>query len=198
MKSINAIATVVLIVVFAIAGLGGGYFLGAAAHTTTLTTTTTNTSAITNYFGQAANSTYGEGWYYVMRTNLVSLLNQNNGSVFVLDVRLAPDYQAGHIASAVNVPFPNMTAALAAGEIPANKIIVVVCYVGESAGSTMTVLRLLGYNAYDLEGGMAAWNNATRLAPSYPVAVGENYPMVNGTAPGTWTTFTPTAAGNSI
>lgn len=203
MKSSTTIAVIVVMVVLLVAGLGAGYVVGgsgAASKTTTVTstTTTTNTNSLTNYFSQAAASTYGEGWYYVMRTNLVSMLDQDNGSVYLLDVRMAADYQNGHIPGAVNVPFPNMTAALQAGQIPQNKIIVVICYVGESAGSTMTVLRLLGYNAYDLEGGMAAWNNATRLAPSYPIAVGENYPMVSGTAPGTWTNFTPTAAGDVI
>jgi rhodanese-related sulfurtransferase len=203
MKTITAISVVVLLVVFAAVGVGAGYVYGgsgASSHTTTVTSTTTatNTNDLTNYFSQAAASTYGEGWYFVMRTNLVSMLDQDNGSVYVLDVRMAADYANGHVPGAVNVPFPNMTAALLAGQIPQNKIIVVICYVGESAGSTMTVLRLLGYNAYDLEGGMAAWNNATRLAPSYPIAVGENYPMVTGTAPGTWTNFTPTAAGDVI
>ena len=109
---------------------------------------------------------------------------------------MAPVYDAGHIASAVNIPSPNMSQALAAGQIPTNKIIVVICYVGESAAQTQAVLRVLGYNAWDLEGGMAAWNNATRAVASWPSAIGENYPMVNGTASGTWTTWTPTAAGN--
>jgi rhodanese-related sulfurtransferase len=210
MKTLIAI---VFVVIFLVVGIGAGYVLGgsgAAMKTTTMTsssvitstqvstmtTSTLNTQALDNYFATAAASTYSEGWYFITRPDVVGLLNNNNGSIYVLDVRLAPDYQNGHIPGAVNVPFPNMTAALTAGQIPQGKIIIVICYVGESAANTVTILRLLGYTAYDLEGGMAAWNNATRLAPWYPVTLGENYPIVTGAAPGTWTTFTPTTAGD--
>ncbi len=80
-------------------------------------------------------------------------------SYFILDIREATDYRAGHIKGAVNTSLGNiLTAADNAGDKP----ILVVCYTGQSAGHAVVALRLSGYpDAKVLKWGMSGWNNAT-------------------------------------
>ena len=90
----------------------------------------------------------------------------------------------------INIPFPNITAAISAGKIPMNKIIITICYTGNSAGVTAGLLVGLGFKAFDLWGGMANWNNATKYSYDYAIV---NYPIVTGSAVGTWTVWNPPA-----
>jgi rhodanese-related sulfurtransferase len=212
-KSKKGLATalaVVLVIVFLVVGLGGGYLIG-SGKTTTNTTTSTATSVSTvvstavstvvstatvaptnpdlgvNFWANSFNWNYS--WGGVTREQVVGLLNAKNSSIFILDNREPADYANAHIPSAINIPFQNISAAIAAGEIPKNDIIITVCYVGDSAGVTAGALRGLGYNAFDLWAGAAGWNNASAYyGPDYAMfAVGVNYPIATGSAPGTWT-----------
>lgn len=156
------------------------------------TQTVTTTPDLSTYFAQAYTASYPE--YNIPRATLVSLLNSGNTSLYLIDVRQATGndaYSLGHIAGAINIPFQNMTAALQSNSIPKNKMIVTICYTGMQSVETMAILRVMGYNAYALSLGMSGWSNLTRSSSSAEIAVGENYPIVTGTAPGTWTVFNP-------
>jgi rhodanese-related sulfurtransferase len=165
----------------------------ATTETTTVTSTKTNLSNLVNYWTDAYASPTWQ-YFQLSRTQLVPLLNAGNSSIYIIDVRQfngTAGYVTGHIAGAHNIPFQNMSAAVAVGLIPQNKIIIDVCYTGQTGAMTTAILRVLGYNAYNLSGGMAAWNNATRVGAASPIAVSENYPIVTGTSPGVWTLFNP-------
>jgi rhodanese-related sulfurtransferase len=155
-----------------------------------------HTGNLVNYWKEAVASTPWKG-FQLSPSQLVAELNAGNNSIYIIDVRQTTDiasraaYVTGHIPGAINIPFQDMSAAVARGSIPKDKTIITVCYSGQSAAQTMTVLRLLGYNSYNLHGGMAGWNNATRPSDASPIATGENYPIVTGTKPGDWTTFKP-------
>ena len=117
-----------------------------------------------------------------------------NLKIFLLDVRQptgSASYTVGHIAGAINIPYQNVTAAIAAGAIPKNKIIVTICYTGMTGAQVMTVLRLLGYTSFNLTNGMSGWNNSTRVGPTAASPGTENFPIVSGMAPGSWTVFNP-------
>jgi len=165
--------------------------------TSTLTTTLTNsTNNIAYYWINASGSTLFNGDFQISRASLVSLLNAGNNSIYIIDVRQASGtagYNTGHIPGAINIPFQNMTAAVTSSLLPRDKILVDVCYTGQTGAMTTTVLRLLGYNAFNLSGGMSGWNNSTRISAAAPIAVGLNYPIVGGPYPGTWTYFNTTA-----
>jgi rhodanese-related sulfurtransferase len=84
---------------------------------------------------------------------------QNAGeNVFVLDVREAEEFKAGHIEGAVNVPI--RTLAQDGKNLPKDKAapIAVVCKSGIRAAYGTMTLKLMGYtNVKDLQGGMLAW-----------------------------------------
>ncbi|MBN2790288.1 MAG: hypothetical protein JXR69_08870 [Candidatus Delongbacteria bacterium] len=75
---------------------------------------------------------------------------------YIMDIRSASAYAAGHIPSAVNVPFTDVvTAAANAGD----KTIAVVCYSGQSACHAVVALRLSGYSdAFSIMWGMSGWH----------------------------------------
>jgi rhodanese-related sulfurtransferase len=155
-----------------------------------------NMDNLVNYWKEAVASTPWGG-FKLSPSQLVAELNAGNSSIYIIDVRQATDiagragYLTAHIPTAINIPFQDMSAAVAKGSIPKNKTIITVCYSGQSAAMTTTVLRLLGYNSYNLDGGMAAWNNVTRPSTASPIATGENFPIVTDKKPGVWTIFNP-------
>jgi rhodanese-related sulfurtransferase/predicted small lipoprotein YifL len=99
------------------------------------------------------------GNFQIADTDAQALIDA--GSVTVLDVRKAEDYAAGHIKGAVNIPFGK---GMDFSDVPTDKQVIVTCYTGQTAGQTVAVLRMLGYNAVSLKGGMTnGW-----LADSLP------------------------------
>ena len=75
--------------------------------------------------------------------------------VFVLDIRSADDYAAGHLQGAVNAPWGGTAIAEAVSKIPADKEVFVYCYSGQTAGQAVMTLNLAGLNARSVAYG---WN----------------------------------------
>lgn len=74
---------------------------------------------------------------------------------YVIDLRSAADFAAGHVNGAVNVAFTNILTEAA----KATKPILVVCYTGQTATYASTLLRMYGYpDATALKWGMSGWN----------------------------------------
>jgi len=90
-----------------------------------------------------------------------AVVNEADGTVperYVIDIRSAADFAAGHIIGAVNSTLADI---VATAENAGGKQILVVCYTGQTAGHAVVALRLSGYaNAQVLKWGMAGWNNA--------------------------------------
>ncbi len=87
----------------------------------------------------------------------VQLVNNEEG-VF-LDIRDGGDYARGHITDALHIPAA--TLAKRAGELEKfrEKPVVVVCKMGQSAGSATKTLRAQGFSrAQKLSGGMMEWD----------------------------------------
>lgn len=109
-------------------------------------------------------------------------------SYYVMDIRSATDFAAGHIAGAVNTSL----ASIVADAADADKPILVVCYTGQTAGHAVVALRLSGYDdAKVLKFGMSGWHsdNDSWSAKTGDIAIG-NDNWVN-TASTATTTFNP-------
>jgi rhodanese-related sulfurtransferase len=75
---------------------------------------------------------------------------------YVIDIREAQHFAAGHIQDAHNTPLANI---LAEAEKAGDKRILVVCYTGQTACFATSLLRLYGYHdAQALKWGMSGWN----------------------------------------
>ncbi|PAB60035.1 rhodanese-like domain-containing protein [Anaeromicrobium sediminis] len=91
--------------------------------------------------------------YKVSEKSLKELIDNKDESIYVLSVRSAEDFGKMKIATANNIPWgAGMEKEFA--NLPKDKTIVVYCYTGQTAGQTVAGLRLLGYDAVSLNGGM--------------------------------------------
>ncbi len=86
----------------------------------------------------------------------VRLINQG---ARVIDIRDQEQYETGHIVDAINIPASEL-AAHVDKKLKKAKSIVVVCDNGMRSGQAVATLRKSGHdNAFNLQGGLAAWRN---------------------------------------
>ncbi len=101
-----------------------------------------------------------DGWITtaeVLYTNMEDGDDAND--FYVIDIRSAEDFTAGHIAGAVNTTLGGILATAGGAD---DHPIIVACYTGQTAGHAVTALRLSGYpTAKVLKWGMSSWNEAT-------------------------------------
>ncbi|WP_019849195.1 rhodanese-like domain-containing protein [Desulfitobacterium sp. PCE1] len=123
-------------------------------------------AAIADYFSKMAElkgTTYAN--YKISEDDAKKALDTKDPSVMFLSVRKAEDFAKGHIEGAVNIPFAKgMQTSFE--QLPKDKKVIVYCYTGQTAGQTVAILRLMGYDAVSLNSGMgmpstagAGWAN---------------------------------------
>ncbi len=90
-----------------------------------------------------------------------------DGSIFLLDVRSAADHKAGHIEGVgMNIPF-GLDMQESFSKLPKGKKIAVQCYSGQTASQTVAILRMLGYDAWNMSGGTGAEGGSGWLGAGY-------------------------------
>ncbi|MGH1359648.1 MAG: rhodanese-like domain-containing protein [Burkholderiaceae bacterium] len=83
----------------------------------------------------------------------------NDRDPVVVDVRPAADYETGHLINAKNIPLDDLETR--AGEIPANRPVLLTCATGMSSGKAASKLRSAGREeAFSLAGGLNGWTGA--------------------------------------
>lgn len=122
------------------------------------------------YSGLAAVSSTKYKNYKISEADLKAMVDAKDAGMYILSVRSAADYAAGHIEGAKNIPFAKGMAS-SFGTLPKDKTIVVYCYTGQTAGQVVAGLRLMGYDAVSLNGGMGNAGNAPQgwANAGYPV-----------------------------
>ena len=79
-------------------------------------------------------------------------------ALYVLDVREAAEFNAGHIQGATLIPLGELKARL--NKLPQDREIICVCASGSRSSAATRQLIGAGYNAVNLSGGMGAWQRA--------------------------------------
>lgn len=74
---------------------------------------------------------------------------------FLLDVREAAEWDAGHAPQAVWIPMGELEGRV--GELPEGGRIVTICRSGSRSHAVTRALLEAGYDAVNLDGGMRAW-----------------------------------------
>ncbi|HKL42937.1 MAG TPA: rhodanese-like domain-containing protein, partial [Clostridia bacterium] len=96
--------------------------------------------------------------YKISEDNLKEMVD-NKEDFYLLSIRQEEAYNEGHIEGAELIPWgKGMQESF--DTLPMDKTIVVYCYSGQTAGQTVAGLRLLGYDAVSLNGGMGVGANA--------------------------------------
>ena len=92
----------------------------------------------------------------------------NGNEVVVVDVRDSTEFRSGHVVGAVNIPHASIVERLAELTRYRDKPVVVMCKMGQHAGSAGIQLRKAGFtNVTKLRGGVSEWR-------------GQNLPLVKG------------------
>lgn len=107
--------------------------------------------AVKAYFKEGEN-------YIISAEELNGLIEENPDAITVLSIRSPEDYAAGHIPTAINIPFKQVGANI--DQIPMNRPVYVYCYTGQTAGITVAPMRIMGYNAISMSRGTAGWEEA--------------------------------------
>lgn len=81
----------------------------------------------------------------------------NSDEAVVLDVRQLKDFSAGHIVDSIHIPLDKVKERIAELEKYKDKLIVVVCASGITAGSACTDLQKAGFSTARLQGGIGGW-----------------------------------------
>ena len=89
------------------------------------------------------------------------LLAADKNNLVIIDVRTSEEFQQGHVANAINVPFSEIVDNPAVLTSSKGKAIVLYCRSGYRAGKAAEVLHKDGYqNLSHLEGDLQAWLKA--------------------------------------
>ena len=136
---------------------------------------------------EAAAAAYYPGGFKALKASDV-YANLNDGDKtndpVIIDVRSAEHYAAGHIPGAVNMDAKKMFATAELAKLPKGKQIVSYCYSGQTASQVTAALRMLGYDAYNMQFGMPSWAIVDAAStPVWDVSKSGNYPLVLGPLP---------------
>jgi len=92
-----------------------------------------------------------------VNSNVVASADQ-----YIIDIRDADTYAAGHIEGAVNVPAGNVLAHYEENNLETYETVVLVCFSGQSAAWVNGLMHTMGYtNCKDMKWGMSSWNATT-------------------------------------
>jgi rhodanese-related sulfurtransferase len=75
----------------------------------------------------------------------------------VVDVRSKGEFDSGHIPNSINISIDEIRERI--NEVPKEKILVT-CQVGQRGHAATRLLREMGYNAINLDGGYMTWSNS--------------------------------------
>ncbi|MGV8905618.1 MAG: rhodanese-like domain-containing protein [Acetobacterium sp.] len=104
--------------------------------------------AVSNYF-----SNMPEDIYKIDQVAFVDKVKAGE-TMTILDIRSADDYAKGHIKGAISMPWgPTLGDSLT--KIPIDKPVMVYCVTGQTAGQTVDILNVAGFNAKSVNLG---WN----------------------------------------
>lgn len=81
----------------------------------------------------------------------------NSDQAFVVDIRDAKEFSAGHIAGAINIPAANVKSRVSELEAKKDKLIVLVDKMGQHSGAVGRDLTRQEFNINRLSGGMSEW-----------------------------------------
>jgi rhodanese-related sulfurtransferase len=117
-------------------------------------------TALDSTVAGAAAAYFSNGTKNIPANALFENLNDGDASndPYIIDVRAAEVYAAGHIPGAVNISAKELFTAANLAAIPSDQPVVVGCYTGQTASQVTSALNMLGYDASNLKFGFASWS----------------------------------------
>ncbi len=111
----------------------------------------------------------------IMAASEVKTLNTTN-QVYIIDIRSAADFAAGHIANAHNVALADILTHIEGVDLTSYTKVAIVCYTGQTAGFAASLLRIMGYDkVFSMKWGMCAWHTDFASRWNNTIAAGNAY-----------------------
>jgi len=165
---------------FLIAPLAAALLLGAGA-----------ASALTEselQIVQKAAAEYASGLpaannYDVTAEEVAARIKSGKEDFVIVDVRVPKDkkYDQGHVPGAMFIPLSEIPKPESLAKLPKSKDIIVYCDTGQQQSKAVTVLRMMGYNAFAMRWGYMSWSPAppTQLTlDAIGGSITKGYPVV--------------------
>ena len=114
-------------------------------------------AAIKGHFEGLADVSEGTYKNYMISPENANELIGDDSIVF-LSIRSGDDFAEGHIEGAINIPWGNEMHK-DFDVLAMDKTIIVYCYSGQTAAQTVAAMRMMGYDAVSLTGGMGVEAN---------------------------------------
>lgn len=97
--------------------------------------------------------------------NAAQLSTLDTDRVTLLDLRSREEFELKSIAGSVNVPFNEISTGLS--KLPKDKPVYVLCRTGDLSCEVVEILEDRGYDAYNIDGGYAAYvvDAALKISP---------------------------------
>lgn len=121
-------------------------------------------------------------FWQVSADEVLAMVNAKKTDFVVVDVRPNPaEFSEGHIPGAIQISTQNMFKPESLKKLPKNKKVILVCVTGQIQNLPVVGLRALGYDAYTMAFGYAAWSKGYRggikMQEAIQGAAGKNYPI---------------------
>ena len=119
--------------------------------------------------------------YHVTADELLKKIQSGSNDYVIVDVRESVDkYKAGHIPGSVYINFKEIAKKENLAKLSKDKDIILYCNTGSEENKALAVLRMLGYKAYGLKFGYAAWKKekpSDMILSALKNADQSNYPV---------------------
>lgn len=120
--------------------------------------------------------------YHILAEDVFKRIQSGEKDFVIVDARLPKDkkYDQGHLPGAIHIGFKDIAKPENLAKLPKDKDIIVHCDTGHDQNKALTVLRMLGYRAYDLKWGYMSWKTAIPTGMTLKAIGGSilnNYPI---------------------
>jgi rhodanese-related sulfurtransferase len=145
---------------FVIAPVVAALYLGASAAYATLSETELLT--VQKAANEYAASLVANNNYDVTAEDVAKRISEGKNDFVIVDVRVPRDkkYDQGHVPGAMFIALSDVPKPESLAKLPKDKDIIVYCDTGQQQSKAITVLRMMGYNAYGMRWGYMSWKPA--------------------------------------
>ena len=111
--------------------------------------------------GAGCSSNSGEGYNEISVGEVRKMIDSEDESVFLLDVRTLEEYYGdlGHLPKATLIPYNEVASRIAELSEQKDKKIIAYCRVGRRSAIAAKILADNGFDVYNMTGGMKKWKD---------------------------------------
>lgn len=120
--------------------------------------------------------------YHILAEEVFARIQSGKNDFVIVDTRMPKDkkYDQGHLPGAIHIGFKEIAKPENLAKLPKDKDIIVHCDTGHDQNKALTVLRMLGYKAYDMKWGYMSWKTLPPTGMTLKAIEGSilnNYPV---------------------